>query len=76
MNQTTPASHAIENIFLILPFCLLKCQAMYVMYMACECAQGISLVESLILKCFKIVWIIVVHPVLRLLEENITFISN
>lgn len=46
------------------------------MYVSYECVQGVSLVESLILKCFKTVWIIVVHPVLRLFEENITFISN
>lgn len=37
---------------------------------------GVSLVESIILKCFKAVWIIVVHPVLGLFGENITFISN
>lgn len=72
MNQKPPTSHAIENIFLILPFSLLKCQTMYA---ACERVRGVSL-ESLILKCFKTVWIVVVHPVLRLFEENITFISN
>lgn len=72
MNQT-PTFHVIENMFTILRFRVPKCQAMYVAY---ECVQGISVVESLILKCFKTVWIIVVRHVLRLFEENITFISN
>lgn len=43
------------------------------MYTACEHAQSVSLVESLVLKCFETVWIVVVHPVLRLFEENITY---